>query len=143
LSLGFQREAFETYFCRPEANSELLRDFLDVKHFGGVFVVNQERRSKHLCLVLGRRVSTILRKVGGAGGADKSEQRHAMMQYGMSELVCDRHPISPNTHCCSVTNATATGDGYDTLCEFSFSVSVVELGVFNNKKNELLPTILR
>jgi hypothetical protein len=64
-----------------------------------------------------------------------------MMQYGMSELVGECHPISPNAHHGSFTNAAPTGDCHDTFRKLSFSVGFDKFFIVYNMKYKLFAPI--
>jgi hypothetical protein len=141
LSLRFPLEALEAYFCRCEANSKLLRDFLRAGHFSSVFVVDQERGSENLRLMLCRRVRAVLRKVCGAVCTNNAEQRHAVMQNSVGEFMRERHPISPNAYYGPIADTASTGDRHDAFCKLGFGVGAAQLRIVEDNKNELLSTV--
>ena len=66
----FDPEPLEANFCSLQTDTEFHRDFGRILHLGGVFVVDQKRRSKYLCLMLGGFISGYFGKFGRARSAD-------------------------------------------------------------------------
>ncbi len=135
LPLRNALESIEANLSGLQADNELLRDIFSASHLCSVFIMDEERCSKNLGLMLGRGVRAFLRKVADAGSANNPKHRHAMMQNAVGKFMGEGHAIPTNTHSCAISYAALACNRYDALGKLGFGIEGAKLGVVHDNKD--------